>query len=245
MIYYQKINNTRFIRRLWHRQIVDIDSLFDTVVTYERAAARQQGACLALAVFHRDRRRQHRRSFPAKAQTSDTPLLTLLKASSAMPLLYNGVVNVNERECFDGGLINPIPILDAIEAGCTWISWSLTRPANCESRPTMLEQRLSKYVALAEERILLLRSRMRVSAPTTFRDIALARQSVPSGINIVTICPDETDPRIERTTRSRNAEGRGHCDRAPHFPNIRPTDGRTLLKFASIPVLVEVPRRRK
>src|SRR5438046_8245458 len=29
-IYYQKINNTRFIRRLWHRQIVDIDVLFDS-----------------------------------------------------------------------------------------------------------------------------------------------------------------------------------------------------------------------
>src|SRR4051812_11204339 len=24
-IYYQKINNTRFIRRMWHRQVVDLD----------------------------------------------------------------------------------------------------------------------------------------------------------------------------------------------------------------------------
>src|SRR5215510_3474190 len=29
-IYYQKINNTRFIRRLWHRMIVEIDGLFDS-----------------------------------------------------------------------------------------------------------------------------------------------------------------------------------------------------------------------
>src|SRR5437868_15405392 len=26
-IYYQKINNTRFIRRIWHRQVVDLDEL--------------------------------------------------------------------------------------------------------------------------------------------------------------------------------------------------------------------------
>src|SRR5207244_6580405 len=31
-IYYQKINNTRFIRRLWQRKIVDIDGLFDSII---------------------------------------------------------------------------------------------------------------------------------------------------------------------------------------------------------------------
>src|ERR1043166_4327319 len=31
-IYYQKINNTRFIRRFWHRKIVDIDDLFDCII---------------------------------------------------------------------------------------------------------------------------------------------------------------------------------------------------------------------
>ena len=35
-IYYQKINNTRFIRRLWHRKIVDIDDLFDSIIAGER-----------------------------------------------------------------------------------------------------------------------------------------------------------------------------------------------------------------
>src|SRR5215470_2607655 len=31
-IYYQKINNTRFLRRVWHRKIVDIDDLFETII---------------------------------------------------------------------------------------------------------------------------------------------------------------------------------------------------------------------
>src|SRR5881296_568598 len=34
-IYYQKINNTRIIRRPWHRQIVDIDSLFESIIGRE------------------------------------------------------------------------------------------------------------------------------------------------------------------------------------------------------------------
>src|SRR5215475_5679877 len=35
-IYYQKINNTRILRRLWHRKIVDIDDLFDSVISRDR-----------------------------------------------------------------------------------------------------------------------------------------------------------------------------------------------------------------
>ena len=34
------------------------------------------------------------------------------------------------------------------------------------------------------------------------RDIALGRQTVPDGINIATLCPDENEPRVERTTRN-------------------------------------------
>src|SRR4051794_6261965 len=35
-IYYQTINTTRFIRRMWHRQVVDLDELFESVVGRER-----------------------------------------------------------------------------------------------------------------------------------------------------------------------------------------------------------------
>src|ERR1043165_8247618 len=35
-IYYQKINNTRFIRRLWSRKIIDIDDLFDSIIAGDR-----------------------------------------------------------------------------------------------------------------------------------------------------------------------------------------------------------------
>src|SRR5438067_13351561 len=35
-IYYQKINNTRFIRRFWHRKVVDIDDLFESIIAGQR-----------------------------------------------------------------------------------------------------------------------------------------------------------------------------------------------------------------
>src|SRR5215467_10438997 len=35
-IYYQKVNNTRFLRRLWHKTVVDIDALFDSIIAGDR-----------------------------------------------------------------------------------------------------------------------------------------------------------------------------------------------------------------
>jgi hypothetical protein len=34
------------------------------------------------------------------------------------------------------------------------------------------------------------------------REIVLGNQEIPGGINVATICPEETDPRVDRTTRS-------------------------------------------
>jgi predicted acylesterase/phospholipase RssA len=42
-IYYQKINNTRFLRRLWHRKVVDIDDLFDSIIAGDRPLHRSIG----------------------------------------------------------------------------------------------------------------------------------------------------------------------------------------------------------
>src|SRR5438105_3190148 len=140
-IYSQKINNTRFIRRLWHRQIVDIDSLFESIIARERPLRVDKVLASRSPLFIAIADACTGKAFLSPAQTSSTPLLTLLKASSAMPLLYNGLVKVDGRDCFDGGLINPLPILDAIEAGCTDLLVLLTRPANFrECLPSRLEQ---------------------------------------------------------------------------------------------------------
>jgi predicted acylesterase/phospholipase RssA len=202
-IYYQKINNTRFIRRLWHRRIVDIDDLFDSIIAREwplhvdRVLASRSQLFIAIADAHTGE------AFLGHAQTSTTPLLTLLKASSAMPLLYNGIVNVDGRECFDGGLFNPLPIYEAIEAGCTDLLVLLTRPASFrECLPTVIERQIFEMRCAHGKPKLMSAFNNSYIRANDLRDIALGRQSVPAGINIATICPEETDPKIERVTRN-------------------------------------------
>jgi predicted patatin/cPLA2 family phospholipase len=201
-IYYQKINNTRFIRRLWHRKVVDIDDLFDKVIggdrplRVDRVLASQSRFFITIADACTGE------AFLVEAQSSRTPLLTLLKASAAMPLLYNGLVNVDGRDCFDGALINPLPVLEAIESGCTDLLVLATRPAKFrDTMPSVLEQRLFEMRCARGNGQLLKAFCNSYVRENAVREIALGYQETPEGINIATICPEEKDPRVDRTTR--------------------------------------------
>src|SRR5215471_3741428 len=201
-IYYQKINNTRFIRRFWHRKIVNIDDLFDCIIKSERPLCVDKVLASRSRLFITIADARTGEAFLAHAQSSQTPLLTLLKASAAMPLLYNGVVTVDGRQCFDGGLINPLPILEAIESGCTDLLVILTRPPSFrDCVPSWLEQHVFDLrCAHGNTRLMnaFCSSYIRENA---VRDIALGRRSAPDGINIATLCPDEREPRVDRMTR--------------------------------------------
>jgi predicted patatin/cPLA2 family phospholipase len=201
-IYYQQINNTRFIRRFWHRKIVDIDDLFESIIAGQRPLRIEKVLAARSQLFITIADASTGEAFLGHAQSSQTPLLTLLKASTAMPLLYNGIVDIDGRNCFDGGLINPIPILEAIESGCTDLLVLLTRPASFrECLPSRLEQHVFDLRCARGNTQLMTAYCNTYIRENAVRDIALGRQTVPDGINIATICPEETDPRIERTTR--------------------------------------------
>ncbi|PYS41252.1 MAG: hypothetical protein DMG14_07890 [Acidobacteria bacterium] len=201
-LYYQKINNTRILRRLWHRKLVDIDDLFNSVIAGERPLRIDKVLASRSRLFITIADASTGEAFMSVAQLSDTPLLTLLKASAAMPLLYNSLVNVDGRDCFDGALINPLPIPDAIESGCTDLLVLFTRPASFrECMPTRLEQHIFD-LRCAHGNTQLMRAFCNTYLrENAVRDIALGRQPLLDGINIATICPEETDPKIERMTR--------------------------------------------
>jgi predicted patatin/cPLA2 family phospholipase len=202
-IYYQKVNSTRFIRRLWHRTIVDLDGLFDSIIAGECPLRIEKVLESRSRFFVTITDASTGEAFLGLAQSSETPLLTLLKASSAIPLLYNRLVTVDGRACFDGALINPLPILEAIGSGCTDLLVLLTRHASFKDfGPSRLEQQLFDMMC-ARGNVQLMNAYLRThERANTLRDIALGRQPMPDGVNIATICPEDTDPKIERTTRA-------------------------------------------
>jgi len=201
-LYYQKINNTRFLRRFWHRKIVDIDDLFDSIIAGDRPLRIDKVLASRSQFFVTIADACTGEAFLGHAQSSRTPLLTLLKASSAMPLLYNGLVSIEGRTCFDGALINPIPILEAIESGCTDLLILLTRPASFrDCMPSRIERQIFDLRCAHGNARLMSAFCNTYIRENAVRDLALGRQALPDGINIATLCPEESEPRVERITR--------------------------------------------
>src|SRR5207244_2506323 len=201
-LYYQKINNTRFLRRFWHRKIVDIDDLFDSIIAGDRPLRIDKVLASRSQFFVTIADACTGEAFLGHAQSSRTPLLTLLKASSAMPLLYNGLVSIEGRSCFDGALINPIPILEAIESGCTDLLILLTRPASFrDCMPSRIERQIFDLRCAHGNARLMSAFCNTYIRENAVRDLALGRQALPDGINIATLCPEESEPRVERITR--------------------------------------------
>lgn len=56
------------------------------------------------------------------------------KASSAIPLLYRGFVEINGRLYCDGGVANPLPVQEAYRRGARQIVVLRTRPLDCSKR---------------------------------------------------------------------------------------------------------------
>ena len=87
-LYYQKINNTRFLRRFWHRKIVDIDDLFDSIIAGSRPLRTDKVLASRSQLFVTIADACTGEAFLGHAQSSRTPLLTLLK-QLWLPNLFN------------------------------------------------------------------------------------------------------------------------------------------------------------
>jgi predicted patatin/cPLA2 family phospholipase len=202
-IYHQDINNGRMFKSIWHRKMIDIDYLFDHIIATTRRLRVEKvlESPTRLHVVVSD-------AVSAEAvlidvSRSSVPLLTILKASSAMPLLYNQQVEVEGRGCFDGGFLNPIPIVEAIEDGCTDILVLMTRPsAYREPPPGRFEIDLFRRRCAYGNGALVEAFRQTHAKANSLRDIALGRINANSCVNIATICPGADEPTIEWTEKS-------------------------------------------
>ncbi len=71
-----------------------------------------------------------------------------LKASSAVPLLYRGFLEVDSKQCVDGGVTDPIPAREAYQRGARSIVVVRTRPAVYRKKKG-LENYISSYATRA------------------------------------------------------------------------------------------------
>ncbi len=197
-IYYQDIANRRFIcLRRW-KKIVDMDFLFDEIIGSKKRldVERIRRNPTPLYIVATDVETARETVFCSQDETID--LLTALKASSAMPILYHRPVDLNGRRYLDGGIVDPIPLERAIAEGCTDLLVVFTVPKTHRAEPPGWGERcLARWALGSLNPALEAAFCRRYEAGRRALDVALGRAAVPPTVNIVAVFPESP---LERLT---------------------------------------------
>jgi predicted patatin/cPLA2 family phospholipase len=193
-IYYEDMVRREIVNplRLW--RIFDIDRLFARAITagkpLDLRAVLASPSRLRVALL--DATAGAGLLVDSHALAGPDELLAVLKASTAIPVLYNGRFDVGGRACMDAGIVNPFPLAAAFDDGCTDVLVLLSRP---EGYRRGAAKRVSRWVF---DRVC---ARGNAALSTTFatyhehdaalRDVAFGRAPAPAGVRIATICTDE------------------------------------------------------
>lgn len=150
-IYVDSLSNRRFVnpfRPFRFRPVIDIDYLIDDVLTMQVPLNRE--AVLTsesdLFIFLTNAMSGETERF--RAQDRTVPLMELLRATAAMPLAFGKEIPVKDQKYVDGGMRNPIPLIDALDDGWANIVAILTRPVGFH-RTTSSPLQVSLVRALA------------------------------------------------------------------------------------------------
>ncbi len=204
IVYYRYANTRTFINPLRLRKIVDLDYLFDRVLgelrplDVDRVLASRSRFLVTLM------ERRSGRQFQVDVGDVSAPLMQVLKASCAMPLLYNRPVRIDGRDCLDGSFPNGIPIREALADGATHILVCLTRPASFrERRRQAVERWVFELLCARGNRRLRTRFARAHQHNNAVHDLALGCAGAPPGVHIATLCPGDADVRLTtiRTAR--------------------------------------------
>ena len=200
-IYYKNVNNKKFINFRRLNKIVDIDYLFDNVVATVRpldtAKLLQARSDFYVGLVNK----VTAETIVLRAQDYPKEILSVLKASTALPVVYNRSVTVNSNEFIDGGLGNPVPLYEAIEHGCTDLLVFLTRPPSYQSaQPPWLDRWLFSRFCAHNNPALMGAFDKAYGESNTCRQICLGKLPAPKGVNIATFCPSDTGTLLSRLT---------------------------------------------
>ena len=207
-IYIDSISNRRFIdlRRIW--RIANIDFLIDKVLMGNKPldvdAVRRSRCLLHIALTDASSGKVRY----VTNKDTDIDLMEAFRATMAMPILFNKQIRVGDGMYFDGGIVEPVPVLPAIEEGCSHIVVILTRPfpfAGSQPQPSLLFH-LAEMVYM---RSFPPATRHAITQLETSFDAsvdAIRRASDPdSEVRLSLICPEEGALPVTRTTTDRKS----------------------------------------
>jgi len=129
-IYYQEINNRKFIHFFRFKKIMDIDFLMDVI--YHKKPLNLKRLLNNPTSFNVVLTRVSTGEAVIFKLEKGADIFSILKATCALPFAYDIPVDIGGEKYLDGGVSCPIPLKEAIEGGCTDIMVVFTRPKDYE-----------------------------------------------------------------------------------------------------------------
>ncbi len=202
-VYFDHINNKKFFNPFRLSKIIDVGYVYDHIVphvmTLDESAIRNSNTRLYLSVTDVETGK----NVLIDTKTWPDPMHQILKASSALPILYNRTVMLGEKEYIDGGASDVLPVKQAIERGCTDIFILLTKDKDHISDPPNQIQKLIYYLLMTRKYPRLMDSYEELhSLNNENRRLAIGEASI-NGVNIATICPTRTELVVNKVTLDR------------------------------------------
>jgi predicted patatin/cPLA2 family phospholipase len=198
--FYRLLADGRFYNPRRVSKIVDIDFFIDEVLTklrpleIDRVMHSPTPLWVAVADF------VTARTFLFHAQAGKYPLLQILKAATAMPVLYNQLIPLGEIQGFDAGFIDPFPLDEALAHENTHVLVLLAAPEGFVSPPVtaremaIIDRRFARGNGQMNEMY-----RQAAGISNRLRDLAHGRAIPSAASSIATIAP--TSDRVDVTTQ--------------------------------------------
>lgn len=203
-VYFDDISNKKFFNPLRFTKIVDVDYVYDHIVPIVKPLneinIKNSHTNLYMSVTNVNSGKNEL----INTKTFSEPIAKVLKASNALPILYNRTVTLNGKQYIDGGASNPLPVRQAIANGCTDILILLSKDKNHTSLEPTIIQKLIYYLMLTRKypKMMDCYKKLFIQANESRK---LALEGDPNNnINIATICPTEIELIVNKITMDRD-----------------------------------------
>jgi len=199
--YYRVLADRRFYNPWRLGKIVDIDFFVDEVLTKLRPMEvdRVMHSVTPLWVSMGDFATA--RTVLFHAQAGKFPLLRILKAAAALPIVYNKLIDLGDVRGFDAGSVSPFPLDEALAHQNTHILVLLAKPQAFTNSPLGgLERFLLKYRFARGNKAILDMYERAPGNCNRLRNLAHGRTNSAGATAIATVAPISES--VGRTTQN-------------------------------------------
>ena len=210
--YAEHLNTQSPFIRYWRlKKLVDIDFLIDNILRHSEFPLNVKAVIdsptilhVILTEFMTAQPFDMSSKEVAERDSSGDLLFEVFRATSALPIFYNRVINIADKKFVDGGISDAIPLLRAIDAGCTDIVVVTTRESSFRrKRTTGFKRGLGQLVLAKHPRSL--RNQLLNEDKLFNKSMDLLQRLALLGgdIRITWVAPSDNSRLVGRTTRAR------------------------------------------